>query len=63
MSGLHRLSRDAFRKPSTPSLQWSALNFGLIAMVLLATLAIIVTVMFPDAMSPASEYPGIALSP
>jgi hypothetical protein len=63
MSGLHRLSRDAVVKPSVPSLRWSALNFGLIAMVLLATLAIVVTVMFPDATLPALEYPGIALSP
>jgi hypothetical protein len=63
MSGLHRLSHDPLRKPSIPSLRRPALNFGLIAMVLLATLAIVVTVMFPDATLPALEYPGIGSSP
>jgi hypothetical protein len=63
MSGLHRLSRDGFRKPSVLWLRWSALNFGWIAIVLLATLAIVVTVMFPDATLPAWEYPGIGPSP
>jgi hypothetical protein len=63
MSGPHRLTRDGFRKPSVPSLRRSALNFGLIAMVLLATLAIVVTVMFPEATLPAGEYPGLASSP
>jgi hypothetical protein len=63
MSGPHRLSRDGFRKPSVPSLRRSALNFGLIAMVLLAALAIIVTVMFPETTSSSGEYPGLASSP
>jgi hypothetical protein len=31
MSGLHRLSRDAFREPSVLSLRWCASNFGLVA--------------------------------
>jgi hypothetical protein len=63
MSGPHRLSRDGFRKPSVPWLRRSTLNFGLIAMVLLAMLAIAVTVMFPEANLPAGEYPGLAFSP
>jgi hypothetical protein len=63
MSGPHRLSRDGFRKPSVPSLRRSALNFGVIAMVLLAALAIIVTVMFPETTSSPGEYPGLASSP
>jgi hypothetical protein len=63
MSGPHRLSRDGLRKPSVPSLRRSAVNFGLIAMVLLATLAIVVTLMFPEASLPASEYPWLASSP
>ena len=58
MSGLHHLSRDAFRKPSVLSLRWCASNFGLIAIVLLATLAIVVTVMFPDSTLPAWNIPG-----
>jgi hypothetical protein len=63
MSGPHRLSRDGLRKPSVPSLRRSVLNFGLIAMVLLATLAIVVTVMFPEAVLSPGEYPGLASSP
>ena len=62
MSGLHRLSREALRKPSV-SLRRFDLNFGLIAMVLLATLAIVVTVMFPDATLATLEFPGILSSP
>jgi hypothetical protein len=58
MSGLHRLSRDAFHKPSVLSLRWCASNFGLIAMVMLATLAIVATVMFPDSIPPAWSIPG-----
>jgi hypothetical protein len=58
MSGLHRLSRNALREPSVLSLRWCASNFGLIAMVLLATLAIIATVMFPDSTLPAWNIPG-----
>ncbi len=57
MSGLHRLSGDALRR-SSPSLRSPAPNFGLIAIVLLAMLAMGVTVMFPDAIPPAMEYPG-----
>jgi hypothetical protein len=45
MSGQHRLSREGNRAPSPVV---SNLNFGLIAMVLLATLAITATLMFPD---------------
>jgi hypothetical protein len=63
MSGPHRLSRDGFRKPSVPWLRRSTLNFGLIAMVLLAMLAIVVTVMFPEAVLSPGEYPGLAFSP
>ena len=58
MSGLHRRSRNALREPSVLSLRWCASNFGLIAMVLLATLAIIATVMFPDSTLPAWNIPG-----
>jgi hypothetical protein len=58
MSGLHRMSRRAFREPSALSLRWCAANFGLIAMVLLATLAIVATVMFPDVAPPAWSIPG-----
>jgi hypothetical protein len=58
MSGLHRLSRNALREPSVLSLRWCASNFGLIAMVLLATLAIIATVMFPDSTLPAWNITG-----
>jgi hypothetical protein len=48
MSGERRLSREGDRKPSFPAFRLSEMNFGLIAMVLLATLAIIVTLMFPE---------------
>jgi hypothetical protein len=48
MSGLHRLSREVPRKPSVDSLRFE-LNFGPVTVVLLAILAIGVTVMFPDA--------------
>jgi hypothetical protein len=48
MSGERRLSREGDRKPSIPGFRPSEMNFGLIAMVLLATLAIIVTLMFPE---------------
>ena len=58
MSGLRRLSRNALREPPVLSLRWCASNFGLIAMVLLATLAIIATVMFPDSTLPAWNIPG-----
>ena len=45
MSGQRRLSREGTRKFST----WrSDLNFGLIAMVLLSTTAIVVTWKFPE---------------
>ena len=59
MSGLHRLSAEALRKSSVRSIRCVDLNFGLIAMLLLATLAIVVTVMFPDVILPALEFPGI----
>ena len=45
MSGQRRLFREGNR---APSLLASKLNFGVIAMVLLATLAITATLMFPD---------------
>jgi hypothetical protein len=60
---LHRLSREARRKSSFVTLRSSDLNFGLIAMVLLATLAIAVTVMFPDVTLPTLEFPGVLSSP
>jgi hypothetical protein len=45
MSGQRRLSREGTRKLST----WrSDLNFGLIAMMLLTTAAVIVTWKFPE---------------
>jgi hypothetical protein len=45
MSGQRRLSREGTRKLST----WrSDLNFGLIAMVLLTTAAVVVTWKFPE---------------
>jgi hypothetical protein len=49
MSGQSRLSRETERRPSsrrTP--QW---NFGLVAFVLLATLAIAAALMFPNVQS------------
>jgi hypothetical protein len=49
MSGARRLSREWDHDPSFLSLRWpSELNFGVIAMALLATLAIVVTLMFPE---------------
>jgi hypothetical protein len=48
MSGERRLSHEGDRKPSSPAFRPSEMNFGLIAMLLLATLAIIVTLMFPE---------------
>jgi hypothetical protein len=55
MSGLHRLSREEPREPSVNSRRLE-LNYGLIAFVLLATLAIFATVMmFPGAILPAVE--------
>jgi hypothetical protein len=45
MSGQHRLFREGNRELPLPA---SERNFGLIAMVLLATLAITATLMFPD---------------
>ncbi len=49
MSGLQRLSREAVRTSSFITRRSSDLNFGLIAIVLLATLAIAFAVMLPDA--------------
>jgi hypothetical protein len=54
VSGLHRLSREVPRKPPVNS-QRLELNFGLIAVVVLAVLAIVATVMFPDATLPSVE--------
>jgi hypothetical protein len=48
MSGERRLSREGDRKPSILPIRLSEMNFGLIPMVLLATLAIVVTLMFPE---------------
>jgi hypothetical protein len=49
MSGAHRLSLEWNRRPSFPSLRWpSELNFGVIALALLATLAVVVTLMFSE---------------
>ena len=48
MSGERRLSPQGGHKPPRPPFRLSELNFGLIAMVLLATLAIAVTLMFPE---------------
>jgi hypothetical protein len=49
MSGAHRLSLELDREPSFPSLRWaSELNFGVITLALLATLAVVVTLMFPE---------------
>jgi hypothetical protein len=45
MSGQRRLFREGNRELPLLASEW---NFGLIAMVLLATLAIIATLMFPD---------------
>ena len=45
MSGQRRLFREENRKPSFLA---SELNFGLIAFVLLAALAIIAALMFPE---------------
>ena len=63
MSGLQRLSREALRTSSFVTRRSSDLNFGLIAIVLLATLAIAFAVMLPDATLPTLEFPGVALSP
>jgi hypothetical protein len=48
MSGEHRLFREGDRKPSILEFRPSEKRFGLIAMVLLAMLAIIVALMFPE---------------
>jgi hypothetical protein len=49
MAGLHRLSGEGDRESSVlPLRRASKLNFGLIFMILLATLAIVVTLMFPE---------------
>jgi hypothetical protein len=49
MSGAHHLSLKWDRDPSFLSLRWaSELNFGVITLALLATLAVVVTLMFPE---------------
>jgi hypothetical protein len=49
MSGAHRLSLEWNRRLSFPPFRWpSELNFGVIALALLATLAVVVTLMFPE---------------
>jgi hypothetical protein len=56
MSGGRRLSREGDRKPSILPFRLSKMNFGLIAMLLLATLAIIVTLMFPEIQLQPAEF-------
>jgi hypothetical protein len=56
MSGERRLSREGDRKLSILPFRLSEMNFGLIAMVLLATLAIIVTLMFPEIQLQPAEF-------
>jgi hypothetical protein len=63
MSGLQRLSGEGFRTSSFILLRSSDLNFGLIAIVLLATLAIATAVMLPNATLPTLEFSAILLSP
>jgi hypothetical protein len=60
MSGARRLSREWDHEPSFLSFPWlSKLNFGVIAMVLLATLAIVVTLMFPEVqLQPVDMFVG-----
>jgi hypothetical protein len=52
MSGQRRLVRKGNRNPS---LLVSELNFGLIAMVLLAALAIIATLTFPETLLQSAD--------
>jgi hypothetical protein len=59
MAGLHRLSPEWDRKPSAPSHRRTPkLDFGLILMILLATLAITVTLMFPEIQLSPPEFAG-----
>jgi hypothetical protein len=59
MAGLHRLSREADRKPSVLSFRRAPkFNFGLILMILLATLAIAVTLLFPEVQLSTAELVG-----
>jgi hypothetical protein len=53
MSGQRRLFREGNRAPSLLASRW---NFGMIAMVLLATLAIIVTLKFPEIQLQPAEF-------
>jgi hypothetical protein len=49
MSGLRRLSREEEHTPSFTRLRWaSEWNFGLIAFVLLAALALAAALMMPE---------------
>jgi hypothetical protein len=57
MAGLHRLSRERDRQLSALSHRRAPkLHFGLILMILLATLAIAVTLMFPEIQWPPAEF-------
>jgi hypothetical protein len=52
MSGQRRLFREGTRKPP---LLASELNFGLIAIVFLAAVAILATLMFPETLLQSAE--------
>jgi hypothetical protein len=56
MSGLRRLSRERGREPSflSPRVP-SELNFGAFCLVVFAALAIVVTLMFPEAQLASAE--------
>jgi hypothetical protein len=62
MSGERRLSREGDCKPSILPFRLSEMNFGLIAMVPLATLAIIVTLMFPEIQLQQLECPNLPIA-
>jgi hypothetical protein len=53
MSGERRLLREGNRAPSIPA---SRLNFGLVAFVLLAVIATIITLMFPEIQLQSPEF-------
>jgi hypothetical protein len=56
MSVEHRLSAEAYRKPSLSAFGLSALNFGLVAVLVLMALAIILTLMFPEFQLQPAEF-------
>jgi hypothetical protein len=56
MSVEHRLSAEGYRKPSLSALRLSAMNFGLIAVLVLMALAIILTLMFPEFQLQSAEF-------